>query len=73
MVNACTKYTVFCDTPNGNKLDVFLSGLPNMRTALMVGGLPMPTQLHRLKQDVQFIIATPGRILDVIQKEGGII
>ncbi|XP_071794111.1 probable ATP-dependent RNA helicase DDX59 [Asterias amurensis] len=47
-----------------------MQGLPNMRTALVVGGLPMPTQLHRLKQDIQFIIATPGRILDVIQKEG---
>ena len=28
-------------------------GLPNLRTALLVGGLPLSNQLHRLKQQVQ--------------------
>lgn len=28
-------------------------GLPNMRTALLVGGMPLPPQLHRLKQIVR--------------------
>lgn len=28
-------------------------GLPNLRTALLVGGLPLANQLHRLKQQVQ--------------------
>ncbi|XP_013922721.1 PREDICTED: probable ATP-dependent RNA helicase DDX59, partial [Thamnophis sirtalis] len=28
-------------------------GLPNMRTVLLVGGLPLPPQLHRLKQNVK--------------------
>nr|XP_048715965.1 probable ATP-dependent RNA helicase DDX59 isoform X4 [Caretta caretta] len=28
-------------------------GLPNMRTVLLVGGLPLPPQLHRLKQTVK--------------------
>lgn len=28
-------------------------GLPNMRTVLLVGGLPLPSQLHRLKQNVK--------------------
>lgn len=30
-----------------------VSGLPRMRTALLVGGLPAPPQLHRLRQRVQ--------------------
>ncbi|XP_038078662.1 probable ATP-dependent RNA helicase DDX59 isoform X2 [Patiria miniata] len=47
-----------------------MQGLPNMRTALVVGGVPLPTQLHRLKQDIQLVIATPGRILDVIARQG---
>lgn len=28
-------------------------GLPNMRTALLVGGMPLPPQLHRLKQIIK--------------------
>ncbi|NXR06137.1 DDX59 helicase, partial [Semnornis frantzii] len=30
-----------------------MTGLPNMRTVLLVGGLPLPPQLHRLKQNVK--------------------
>ncbi|XP_065410443.1 probable ATP-dependent RNA helicase DDX59 isoform X2 [Chrysemys picta bellii] len=43
-------------------------GLPNMRTVLLVGGLPLPPQLHRLKQTVKVIIATPGRLLDILKQ-----
>uniref|UniRef100_G3P293 RNA helicase n=1 Tax=Gasterosteus aculeatus TaxID=69293 RepID=G3P293_GASAC len=28
-------------------------GLPNMRTALLVGGMPLPQQLHRLKSNIK--------------------
>ncbi|XP_057582816.1 probable ATP-dependent RNA helicase DDX59 [Hippopotamus amphibius kiboko] len=45
-----------------------MRGLPRMRTALLVGGLPAPPQLHRLRQHVQVIIATPGRLLDIIKQ-----
>eukprot|EP00794_Sanderia_malayensis_P009983 gene9983-11005_t len=47
---------------------VFCKGLRNLRTALIIGGNPLPQQLHRLKQGVQIIIATPGRLLDVLAK-----
>nr|XP_020640349.1 probable ATP-dependent RNA helicase DDX59 [Pogona vitticeps]XP_020640350.1 probable ATP-dependent RNA helicase DDX59 [Pogona vitticeps]XP_020640352.1 probable ATP-dependent RNA helicase DDX59 [Pogona vitticeps]XP_020640353.1 probable ATP-dependent RNA helicase DDX59 [Pogona vitticeps] len=43
-------------------------GLPNMRTVLLVGGLPLPPQLHRLKQNVKVIIATPGRLLEILRQ-----
>ncbi|KAJ1074646.1 hypothetical protein K5549_001341 [Capra hircus] len=45
-----------------------MSGLPCLRTALLVGGLPVPPQRHRLRQRIQVIIATPGRLLDIIKQ-----
>ncbi|XP_064576336.1 probable ATP-dependent RNA helicase DDX59 [Zonotrichia leucophrys gambelii] len=45
-----------------------MAGLPNMRTALLVGGLPLPPQLHRLRQSVKVIIATPGRLLEILKQ-----
>ncbi|XP_057626856.1 probable ATP-dependent RNA helicase DDX59 [Chionomys nivalis] len=45
-----------------------MSGLPRMKTVLLVGGLPLPPQLHRLRQQVKVIIATPGRLLDIIKQ-----
>eukprot|EP00057_Strongylocentrotus_purpuratus_P013837 XP_011668311.1 PREDICTED: probable ATP-dependent RNA helicase DDX59 [Strongylocentrotus purpuratus] len=42
----------------------------SMKTALLVGGLPLPPQLHRLRQGIQFIVGTPGRIMEIIKQEG---
>ncbi|TRZ02865.1 hypothetical protein DNTS_026731 [Danionella cerebrum] len=46
-----------------------LLGLPNMRTALLVGGMPLPPQLHRLKQNIKIVIATPGRLLEILKQK----
>ncbi|KAM9324546.1 putative ATP-dependent RNA helicase DDX59 [Gastrophryne carolinensis] len=43
--------------------------IPQMKTALLVGGMPLPPQIHRLKQNVQMIIATPGRLLEILKQE----
>ncbi|XP_075689508.1 putative ATP-dependent RNA helicase DDX59 [Rhinoderma darwinii] len=43
--------------------------LPQMKTALLVGGMPLPPQLHRLRQNVQVIIATPGRLLEILNQQ----
>lgn len=40
-------------------------GLPNMRTALLVGGMPLPPQLHRLKQVIRVRSALSRRSLIV--------
>ncbi|XP_074078415.1 putative ATP-dependent RNA helicase DDX59 [Macrotis lagotis] len=45
-----------------------MCGLPDMRTVLLVGGLPLPPQLYRLKQNVKVIIATPGRLLEIMKQ-----
>ncbi|KAM9386291.1 putative ATP-dependent RNA helicase DDX59 [Pholidichthys leucotaenia] len=44
-------------------------GLPNMRTALLVGGMPLPPQLHRLKSTIQIVIATPGRLIEILKQK----
>ncbi|XP_069377964.1 probable ATP-dependent RNA helicase DDX59 [Paralichthys olivaceus] len=43
--------------------------LPNMRTALLVGGMPLPQQLHRLKTSIKIVIATPGRLLEILRQK----
>ncbi|ORZ03549.1 P-loop containing nucleoside triphosphate hydrolase protein [Syncephalastrum racemosum] len=40
-------------------------GLPNTRTALLVGGVAQAEQLYRLRKGVQIVVGTPARILDV--------
>ncbi|CAI0407230.1 unnamed protein product [Linum tenue] len=42
-------------------------GLP-FKTALVVGGDPMAGQIHRLHQGVELIVATPGRLIDLLAK-----
>ncbi|KAF8927629.1 P-loop containing nucleoside triphosphate hydrolase protein [Dissophora ornata] len=49
-----------------------VKGMPNMRTALLVGGQAMANQIHRLKQNIQIAVATPGRIVDIFAKHGEI-
>ncbi|XP_056459762.1 probable ATP-dependent RNA helicase DDX59 [Gadus chalcogrammus] len=44
-------------------------GLANMRTALLVGGMPLPQQLHRLKSTIKIAIATPGRLLEILKQK----
>ncbi|XP_061682057.1 probable ATP-dependent RNA helicase DDX59 isoform X2 [Syngnathoides biaculeatus] len=46
-----------------------MTGLPNMRTALLVGGMPLPPQLHRLKRTIKIVIATPGRLLEILKQK----
>ncbi|XP_036133378.1 probable ATP-dependent RNA helicase DDX59 isoform X2 [Molossus molossus] len=45
-----------------------MKGLPRMKTVLLVGGLPLPPQLYRLRQHVKVVIATPGRLLDIVKQ-----
>eukprot|EP00850_Spirogloea_muscicola_P021626 SM000256S08680 [mRNA] locus=s256:84898:88524:+ [translate_table: standard] len=49
-------------------IQTLAEGLP-LRTALIVGGNPFPQQLHRLQQKPKVIIATPGRLLEVLLKQ----
>ncbi|KAF1776810.1 P-loop containing nucleoside triphosphate hydrolase [Phytophthora cactorum] len=44
---------------------LLMRGIADMKTALLVGGFPVPTQRYRLQGGVQLIVATPGRFLDI--------
>ncbi|KAI8139333.1 P-loop containing nucleoside triphosphate hydrolase protein, partial [Fennellomyces sp. T-0311] len=41
------------------------NGIQNMRTALLVGGEPLPDQLYRLRKGVQIVVGTPARVSDI--------
>ena len=43
-------------------------GLP-LKTALLVGGNPLPNQVYRIKNGIQVAIATPGRLIEILTKE----
>ncbi|KAG9320595.1 hypothetical protein KVV02_000801 [Mortierella alpina] len=45
-----------------------VKGMSNMRTALLVGGQAMANQAHRLKQNIQVAVATPGRMVDIFKQ-----
>ncbi|KAL3674657.1 hypothetical protein V7S43_000597 [Phytophthora oleae] len=48
-----------------------MKGIPNMKTALLVGGFPVPKQRYRLQSEVQLIVATPGRFVDIFTNYSG--
>ncbi|KAE8902820.1 DEAD-box ATP-dependent RNA helicase 41 [Phytophthora fragariae] len=50
---------------------VLMRGIANMKTALLVGGFPVPSQRYRLQNGVQLIVATPGRFLDIFTNYSG--
>ncbi|XP_071734825.1 DEAD-box ATP-dependent RNA helicase 41 isoform X2 [Rutidosis leptorrhynchoides] len=42
-------------------------GLP-FKTALVVGGDAMPRQIHRVRNGIEMIVGTPGRLIDLLTK-----
>jgi superfamily II DNA/RNA helicase len=42
-------------------------GLPHLRTATVVGGMPYGAQIKELSRRVDVLVATPGRLLDHLQ------
>ena len=50
---------------------MMMRGIYDMKTALLVGGLPVPTQRYRLQSGVQLIVASPGRFLDIFTNYSG--
>ncbi len=46
---------------------VYGKGLPWLRTATVVGGMPYGNQIRSLSRRVDVVVATPGRLLDHVQ------
>ncbi|KAI9025986.1 P-loop containing nucleoside triphosphate hydrolase protein [Phycomyces nitens] len=47
---------------------ILSKGIPNTRTALLIGGSPVADNIHRLRKGVQIIIGTPGRVLELVKE-----
>ena len=47
----------------------FSSKKPEISIASIVGGIPIKPQIERLKKDTHVVIATPGRLIDLLQRE----
>ena len=39
----------------------------HLRTAVLIGGASMRNQLHRLRENPRIVVATPGRLNDIIE------
>ncbi|CAI5722686.1 unnamed protein product [Peronospora effusa] len=50
---------------------LLMRGILDMKTALLVGGFPIPTQRYRLQSGIQLIVATPGRFFDIFTNYSG--
>ncbi|MFC6268956.1 DEAD/DEAH box helicase [Frigoriflavimonas asaccharolytica] len=52
-----------------NNIKDFAKYLPEISTVLLTGGNTVKSQVEELKDNPQIIVATPGRFLDLLQKE----
>ncbi len=51
------------------QIQIFKKYLPNIRELLIVGGIPIKEQLSALENGVDIVVATPGRLDDLISSE----
>ena len=52
-----------------NNLEGYAKHLPLVSIASVCGGIPIKPQIERLKTPTQFVVATPGRLLDFVGRE----
>jgi ATP-dependent RNA helicase DDX41 len=45
------------------------AGFPEIRPLLCIGGIDMRTQLEVVKKGVHIVVATPGRLKDLLAKK----
>lgn len=51
------------------KLVSFAAHSPAVSIASVCGGIPIKPQIERLKQPTHIVVATPGRLIDLVQRE----
>ncbi len=54
-------------TQINNEFRKFSENTP-LRMVIVIGGANIRTQIHKLKMKPQFVVATPGRLLDLVKK-----
>jgi len=50
-------------------LEDFAKHIPNISIAATCGGIPIKPQIERLSQPTHIVVATPGRLIDLIQRK----
>ncbi|TRX42944.1 DEAD/DEAH box helicase [Flavobacterium restrictum] len=50
-------------------LEDFAQHLPHIAMAATCGGIPIKPQIERLKQPTHLVVATPGRLIDLIERK----
>jgi len=50
-----------------------LSRSPGMEVAIIIGGAPIFKQLRQLKRNPRILVATPGRLIDHIERKNGLL
>lgn len=51
-----------------NNLVSFSTNTPNISIAGLFGGIPIKPQIERLKNDTHIVVATPGRLADLVKR-----
>src|SRR3970040_2762720 len=52
-----------------SNLEVFAKYLPEVSIAATCGGIPIKPQIERLTSPTHIVVATPGRLIDLIQRK----
>lgn len=52
-----------------DNLKAFSTNLPDVSIAANCGGIPIKPQIERLKEPTHIVVATPGRLIDLIQRK----
>lgn len=52
-----------------NNLESFAKYLPEVSIATVCGGIPIKPQIERLKEPTHIVVATPGRLIDLLQRK----
>ena len=69
-----TQALVLCPTREladqvGRHLRKLATGIPNLKLSVLCGGIPLGPQLASLAHPPQVVVGTPGRVLELVQKE----
>ncbi len=51
-----------------NSLVSFATNIPAISIAVVCGGIPIKPQIERLKENTHIVVATPGRLIDLIKR-----
>ncbi|AUC84345.1 DEAD/DEAH box helicase [Polaribacter sp. ALD11] len=52
-----------------SNLESFATNSPNISIATICGGIPIKPQIDRLKEATHIVVATPGRLADLVKRE----